>query len=107
MASRMDQELQRDYHRLKFRRRSAAAKVAITRKLAVRPFDKLRAVSEVEPLYWKLRQAAQPVPPAPMQGSPARPVVPPSGIEKMMERPAPLAGGEFEKRIMVPLSGIE
>jgi len=46
-ASRMDQELRRDYQRLKFRRRSAVAKVAIARKLAVR-------------LYWILRQAAQP-----------------------------------------------
>lgn len=46
-ASRMDQELRRDYQRLKFRRGSSLAKVAMARKLAVR-------------LYWMLRQAAQP-----------------------------------------------
>ena len=61
-ASIYDPELRRDYQRLKFRRGSGVAKVAIARKLAVR-------------LYWKLREAAQPVPPAPMQGSPASPVV--------------------------------
>ena len=43
-ASRYDPELQRDYQRLKFRRGSGVAKVAIARKLAVR-------------LYWKLREA--------------------------------------------------
>jgi transposase len=61
-ASIYDPELRRDYQRLKFRRGSGVAKVAIARKLAVR-------------LYWKLREAAQPVPPAPMQGSPAHSVV--------------------------------
>jgi transposase len=61
-ASRLDPELRRDYQRLKFRRGSAVAKVAMARKLAVR-------------LYWKLREAAQPVPSARMQGSPASPVV--------------------------------
>jgi transposase len=62
-ASRFDPELRRDYQRLKFRRGiSGVAKVAIARKLAVR-------------LYWKLREAAQPVPSARMQGSPATPVV--------------------------------
>ena len=60
-ASRLDPELWRDYQRLKFRRGSAVAKVAIARKLTVR-------------LYWKLR-AAQPVPSAHMQGSPGTPVV--------------------------------
>jgi len=44
-ASRLDPELRQDYQRLKFRRGSAVAKVAIARKLAVR-------------LYWKLREAA-------------------------------------------------
>ena len=44
-AARTDPELRRDYQRLKFRRGSAVAKVAIARKLAVR-------------LYWMLRQAA-------------------------------------------------
>jgi transposase len=53
-AARFDPELQRDYQRLRFRRHSAVAKVAIAGKLAVR-------------LYWKLREAAQPVPPARMQ----------------------------------------
>jgi len=61
-ASLYDPELRRDYQRLKFRRGRGVAKVAIARKLAVR-------------LYWKLREAAQPVPPAPMQGIPASPVV--------------------------------
>jgi len=61
-ASIYDPELRRDYQLLKFRRGSGVAKVAIARKLAVR-------------LYGKLREAAQPVPPAPMQGSPASPVV--------------------------------
>src|SRR6516225_6684482 len=60
-ASRLDPEIRRDYQRLKFRRGSAVAKVAIARKLTVR-------------LYWKLR-AAQPVPSARMQGSPGTPVV--------------------------------
>ena len=61
-ASRYDPELRRDYQRLKFRRGSGVAKIAIARKLAVR-------------LYWKLRKAAQPVSPAPMQGSPTVSVV--------------------------------
>jgi transposase len=62
-ASKFDPELRRDYQRLKFRRgNSGVAKVAIARKLAVR-------------LYWKLREAVQPIPPARMQGSPAKPVV--------------------------------
>lgn len=58
-TSQFDPELRRAYQRLKFRRgNSAVAKVAIARKLAVR-------------LYWKLREAAQPLPPAHMQGSPS------------------------------------
>ena len=57
-ASRLDPELRRAYQRLKFRRGGAVAKVAIARKLTVR-------------LYWKLRQAAQPVSSARMQGSSA------------------------------------
>jgi transposase len=61
-ASRLDPEWRRDYQRLKFRRGSGVAKVAMARKLAVR-------------LYGKLREAAQPVPPAPMQGSSAHSVV--------------------------------
>jgi transposase len=61
-ASIYDPELRRDYQRLKFRRGRGVAKVAIARKLAVR-------------LYWKLREQPSQVPPAPMQGSPATPVV--------------------------------
>jgi transposase len=62
-ASKYDPELRRYYQRLKFRRgNSGVAKVAIARKLAVR-------------LYWKLREAAQSVPPARMQGSPSKPMV--------------------------------
>ena len=63
IASRFDPELRRAYQRLKFRRGvSGVAKVAVARKLAVR-------------LYWQLREAAQSVPPAPMQGSPTCPMV--------------------------------
>src|ERR1700693_686446 len=61
-ASRLDPELRRDYQRLKFRRGSTVAKVAIARNLAVR-------------LYWKLREGAQRVPSGRRQGSPASPVV--------------------------------
>jgi hypothetical protein len=61
-ASRLDPELRREYQRMKFRRGSGVAKVAIARKLAVR-------------LHWKLREAAQSVPSARMQGSPTSPVV--------------------------------
>ena len=64
-AWQYDSDLRRNYLRLKFRRGSAVAKIAIARKLAVR-------------LYWKLRAAARPVPPARMQGSPLRPLVDPS-----------------------------
>jgi transposase len=55
-AARYDEELRRNYQRLRFRRGSAVAKVAIARKLAVR-------------LFWKLRKQPSPVPPARMQGS--------------------------------------
>jgi transposase len=61
-AARYDEELRRDYQRLKFRRGTAVAKVAIARKLAVR-------------LYWKLRKQSSIVPPARMQGSPENLVV--------------------------------
>lgn len=58
-TSQFDPELRRTYLRLKLRRgHSAVAKVALARKLAVR-------------LYWKLREAAQPLAPARMQGSPS------------------------------------
>ena len=61
-AARYDAELRRDYQRLKFRRGTAVAKIAIARKLAVR-------------LYWKLRQQHSALPPTGMQGSPEHPVV--------------------------------
>jgi len=61
-ASRFDPELRRMYLRLKFRRGSAVAKVAIARKLAVR-------------LYWKLREHSSSVPLARMQGSSKIPLV--------------------------------
>ena len=61
-AARYDAELRRDYQRLKFRRGTAVAKIAIARKLAVR-------------LYWKLRQQHSALPPTRMQGSPEHPVV--------------------------------
>ena len=61
-AAIYDEELRRDYQRLKFRRGTAVAKVAIARKLAVR-------------LYWKLRKQNNTVPPARMQGSPENPLV--------------------------------
>jgi len=61
-AARYDEELRRDYQRLKFRRGTAVAKVAIARKLAVR-------------LYWKLRKLNSAVPLARMQGSPENPLV--------------------------------
>jgi transposase len=55
-AARYDEELRRNYQRLRLRRGSAVAKVAIARKLAVW-------------LFWKLRKQPSPVPPARMQGS--------------------------------------
>jgi len=63
-ASRFDEELRRDYCRLKARRHSALAKVMVARKLAVR-------------MYWMLREnkAYSPRPVARMQGSPGHPVV--------------------------------
>ena len=61
-AARYDAELRRDYQRLKFRRGTAVAKIAIARKLAVR-------------LYWKLRQQHSALPPTGMPGSPEHPVV--------------------------------
>ena len=61
-ASRYDEELRRDYQRLKFRRGTAVAKVAIARKLAVR-------------LYWMLRKHSSLVPSTRMQGSSDKAVV--------------------------------
>jgi transposase len=56
-AARFDPELRRRYQRLKFRRGSRVAKVALARHLAVR-------------FYWTLRQAGSAPPPVPMSGSP-------------------------------------
>jgi transposase len=56
-ASRFDPALRQDYQRLKFRRGSAVAKVAIARKLAVR-------------MYWMLRSGADYARLVRMQGSP-------------------------------------
>jgi len=56
-ASRFHPELRRNYQRLKSRRGSAVAKVAIARKLAVR-------------LYWMLREKADHAQLVRMQGSP-------------------------------------
>jgi transposase len=56
-AVRLDAELRQDYQRLKFRRGSGVAKVAIARKLAVR-------------MYWMLRSQASYTQLVRMQGSP-------------------------------------
>jgi transposase len=56
-AARMDGELKQDYQRLKLRRGSGVAKVAIARKLAVR-------------MYWMLRSQASYAQLVRMQGSP-------------------------------------
>jgi transposase len=56
-AARLDAELRRDYQRLKLRRGSGVAKVAIARKLAVR-------------MYWMLRSQANYRQLVRMQGSP-------------------------------------
>jgi len=63
-ASRFDQELRRDYSRLRARKHSALAKVMVARKLAVR-------------MYWMLweNKAYSPRPVARMQGSPSHSVV--------------------------------
>jgi transposase len=56
-AARLDHELRQDYQRLKQRRGSGVAKVAIARKLAVR-------------MYWMLRRPASYAQLVRMQGSP-------------------------------------
>ena len=56
-AARYDPALRQDYHRLKFRRGHAVAKVAIARKLAVR-------------MYWMLRSGADYARLVRMQGNP-------------------------------------
>lgn len=65
-AARFDPQLRRFYLRLKFRRGSQVAKVAVARKLAVR-------------LYWRLRHPVDEAPPVRMPGSPGSAVVPPAG----------------------------
>ena len=62
-AARLDPELRRTYYRLKFRRASGVAKVAIARRLAVR-------------LYWMLRQQIDYAQLVRMSGSPSSGVVP-------------------------------
>ena len=62
-AARLDPELRRAYYRLKFRRASGVAKVAIARRLAVR-------------LYWMLRQGINYAQRVRMSGSPSSGVVP-------------------------------
>ena len=61
-AARLDPEFRRVYQRLKFRRGSSVAKVAVARKLAVR-------------LYWMLRSGADYAQLVRMQGSPGSAVV--------------------------------
>jgi len=56
-AARLDSELRQDYQRLKLRRGSGVAKVAMARKLAVR-------------MYWMLRSPANYAQLVRMQGSP-------------------------------------
>ncbi|GAC1668032.1 MAG: hypothetical protein PVS2B1_25950 [Candidatus Dormibacteraceae bacterium] len=65
-AARLDPELHRKYLRLKIRRGSSVAKVAIARTLAVR-------------LYWTLRNAQEKAQPVRMSGSPCSGVVPKVG----------------------------
>lgn len=62
-AARFDPQLRRVYQRLKFRRASGVAKVAIARRLAVR-------------LYWMLRQGVDYAQLVRTSGSPSRGVVP-------------------------------
>jgi transposase len=65
-AARFDPDLRRRYQRLKFRRGSSVAKVAIARALAVK-------------LYWTLRNASENAQPVRMPGSPSSGVVPTMG----------------------------
>jgi transposase len=64
-AARFDPELRRLYQRLKSRRNSGVAKVAVARRLAVR-------------LYWMLRTRHNYTQLVPMFGSPSSAVVPPT-----------------------------
>lgn len=67
-AARFDEELRRDYLRLKARKHSALAKVMVARKLAVRMYWMLRENKSYPQLY-------PPRPVARMQGSPSHSVV--------------------------------
>jgi transposase len=69
-AARYDPELRRAYQRLKFRRVSGVAKVAIARRLAVR-------------LYWMLRAHVDYAQLVRMSGSPSSAVVPPKAGSKV------------------------
>lgn len=69
-AARYDPELRRAYQRLKFRRVSGVAKVAVARRLAVR-------------LYWMLRARLNYAQLVRMSGSPSSAVVPPAAGSKV------------------------
>jgi transposase len=69
-AARGDPELGRLYKRLKFRRASGTAKVAVARRLAVR-------------LYWMLRQHLNYTQLVCLSGSPSSAVVPPQAGPKV------------------------
>ena len=69
-AARFDPELRRPYQRLKYRRASGVAKVAIARRLAVR-------------LYWMLRTRHNYAQLVHMSGSPSSAVVPPQAGSKV------------------------
>jgi len=69
-AARLDPELRRAYQRLKFRRVSGVAKVAIARRLAVR-------------LYWMLRARLDYAQLVRTSGSPRSAVVPPRAASKV------------------------
>jgi hypothetical protein len=69
-AARGDPELRRAYQRLKFRRSSGVAKVAMARRLAVR-------------LYWMLRARVDYAQRVRMSGSPGSAVVPPTAGSKL------------------------
>ena len=64
-AARFDPQLRRTYQRLKSRRNSGVAKVAVARRLAVR-------------LYWMLRTGHNYAQLVPMSGSPSGAVVLPA-----------------------------
>jgi len=89
-AARKDEDLRRAYQRLKFRRVSGVAKVAMARRLAVR-------------LYWMLRAQVNYAQLVRISGSPSS-----RWSRKRRDRTPdwapglPRRGREFELRIMVP-----